>query len=76
MTQLAKVVESRYQLAMAVVLGRDIDSVRTHVQPAVRRLPHERMTDQGAQSANGALARQRVLHPLECKVCATREMRL
>ena len=32
MTQLAKVVESRYQLAMAVVLGRDIDSVRVHAQ--------------------------------------------
>jgi len=27
MTQLAKVTESRFQLAMAVVLGRDIDSV-------------------------------------------------
>lgn len=36
MTQLAKVVESRYQLAMAVVLGRDIDSVRIHAQHSIR----------------------------------------
>ena len=35
MTQLAKVVESRYQLAMAVVLGRDIDSVRIHAQCSI-----------------------------------------
>lgn len=35
MTQLAKVVESRYQLAMAVVLGRDIDSVRNTAQGLV-----------------------------------------
>jgi hypothetical protein len=37
MTQLAKVTESRFQLAMAVVLGRDIDSVgRRAACPAVQ----------------------------------------